>query len=268
MLKTRIISSIIGLILFMTAMLVNDIAATLLITAISVIAMIELLSVFKTSGHNPVMTIGVLSCAVILYGIIAPDYRDPLLYMFAASMIAMSFVMIFRHGKYSVTDAALTLFGIMYIVLLFSFIARTRLMTNGAHTVWIIFAGSWGADTVAYFIGRQFGRRKLLPKISPNKTVAGSIGGLIGGIVFVLLIGIFIKPYVKAISWFDFASMGLVCGLFSQVGDWTASLIKRFAGVKDFGKLIPGHGGVLDRFDSVMLTAPLIYAYLKLIVKI
>lgn len=252
----------------MTAMLVNDTVATLLMSAISVIAMIELLSAFKTSGHNPVMTVGILSCAVILYGIIDGDYRDPLLYMFAAAVIVMSFIMIFRHEKYTLTDAALTLFGIIYVVFLFSFTARTRLMTNGAHIVWIIFAGSWGTDTAAYFIGRQFGKKKLLPQISPNKTVAGAVGGLAGGIAFVLLIGIFIKPYVNAISWFDFVSMGIICGLFSQVGDWTASLIKRYAGIKDFGKLIPGHGGVLDRFDSVMFTAPLIYAYLKLIVRI
>lgn len=268
MLKTRIISSIVGLVLFMTAMLIHDVAATVLIAAISVIAMIELLSALKTSGHNPVSTIGILSCAVILYGIISPDYRDPLLYMLAAVSTGLSLVMIFRHEKYSVADAALTLFAIAYIVFMFSFIARTRLMINGAHTVWIIFAGSWGADTAAYFTGRQYGRKKLLPEISPNKTVEGALGGLIGGIVFVMLIGIFIKPYVKDISWFDFASMGIICGLFSQLGDWTASLIKRFTGVKDFGKIIPGHGGVLDRFDSVMITAPLIYAYLKLIVRI
>lgn len=252
----------------MTAMLVNDIAAIVLITAICVIATIELISALKTSGHNPVMTISIIACTVILYGIIDSDYRDPIIYMFTAAIIAISFVMIFRHEKYTLTDAALTLFGIIYIVFLFSFIARTRLMPNGAHLVWISFAGSWGADTAAYFIGRQFGKKKLLPQISPNKTVAGAVGGLAGGIAFVLLIGIFIKPYVKAISWLDFASMGIICGLFSQAGDWTASIIKRFAGVKDFGKLIPGHGGVLDRFDSVMFTAPMIYAYLKLIVKI
>ena len=127
--------------------------------------------------------------------------------------------------------------------------------------VWLVLLTAFGTDIMAYFSGYLFGKHKLCPKISPKKTVEGAIGGALGSMV---LCGIFAKLFLPAL-FMHCLIIGLLGGIVSQFGDLTASIFKRKMGIKDYGNLIPGHGGILDRFDSVLFTAPLVYYYIAVI---
>jgi phosphatidate cytidylyltransferase len=140
---------------------------------------------------------------------------------------------------------------------------------TGVYLVWFVFICSWLTDTFAYFTGRLFGKTKLSPVISPKKTVEGSIGGIVfstaGCIAYSIYLnsaGIIFIPIVHALI------IGFASSIISQIGDLAASAIKRAVGVKDYGKIMPGHGGMLDRFDSILFVAPLIYYYMVYILKL
>lgn len=135
-----------------------------------------------------------------------------------------------------------------------------------AYLVWFIFLSSWGSDTFCYFVGKFFGTRKLAKNLSPNKTIEGSIGGIVGACLVGVFYAIFFPNnyyYLLSINLIImYAIIFSVLALFSQIGDLVASAIKRQNDVKDFGDLIPGHGGVMDRFDSILLTAPVFYIFI------
>ncbi len=151
-------------------------------------------------------------------------------------------------------------FGVFYLSVMLSFIYQTRILPGGVFTVWLIFICAWGCDTCAYCVGMLIGRHKMAPILSPKKSVEGGVGGIVGaaliGVVYGLLVNRFGGAEVNVISY---AVIGAAGGAVSQIGDLAASAIKRKHNIKDYGKLIPGHGGILDRFDSVIFTAPIIY---------
>ncbi len=131
-------------------------------------------------------------------------------------------------------------------------------LSSGACRLFVVFAATWGLDTAAYAVGRKWGKRKLCPKLSPGKTVEGAIGGLAAAVVITCGLG----------WWFGLGPwhglvLGVILGVVGQLGDLAESKLKRWAGVKDSGALLPGHGGVLDRFDSLLLNAPAAYYYLR-----
>ena len=129
--------------------------------------------------------------------------------------------------------------------------------------VWLVIFGAFGTDVMAYFAGVALGKHKLCPSISPKKTIEGSIGGILGSVIICGAFGaVFAKEYL-----IHCLILGLLCGVFSQFGDLTASIFKRKMGIKDYGNLIPGHGGILDRFDSVLFTAPLVYYYILFVIQ-
>lgn len=263
--KVRIISGAVGLGLFLAVMLLHEAAAFFLLYILAVLCLFELFPAFEKAGHKPICPIALLASPVILWGLLSPSYEMPVLLTIVFSFLVTFGTIVVFHRKYSLIDGAVTFLGTVYIVITFSFIAFTRAMPDGARTVWLIFAGTWGADTGAYFIGKLFGKRKLVPELSPNKTVAGAFGGILGGMLAVLLVGLFISSGVRGLAVYDYLLIGLICGIVSQFGDIFASLIKRYAKIKDFGSVIPGHGGILDRFDGVLFTAPFVYVYLAVI---
>jgi len=172
--------------------------------------------------------------------------------------------------KFTVADAAFSLLGISYIGMSFAHLLLLRytdkslyLMTSwgelsaGAAYVWLAFVGTWASDTFAYFVGSYFGRHKLCPKISPNKTTEGALGGMFGSIVALVILGMLFKLPIS-----HCAIMGLLVGIVAPIGDLVESAMKRFAGVKDSGHILPGHGGILDRFDSILFTVPAVYYYM------
>ena len=173
--------------------------------------------------------------------------------------------------SFAIDQACFSIAGIVYVgfsfahLILLRFLAQDVVlatpagdMTLGCAFLWIMFLGTWSSDTFAYFAGSFFGRRKLCPAISPKKTVEGFLGGLVGTTAVVAALGCALGFSVPLM-----ALLGVLLALTATVGDLAESVIKRYAGIKDSGRLIPGHGGVLDRFDSVMFTAPFVYYFIQ-----
>ena len=187
--------------------------------------------------------------------------KDALLFIILTVLIFM-FLYVFKYYKYDITQAALAFLGIYYVPVMLSFIYRVRMHGyHGIYFVWLIIIASWGADTFAYIIGMLFGKHKMAPVLSPKKSIEGAVGGVVGASLIALL-DAYVMSHIIDLSDREFIISIVVttCGaLMSIFGDLAASAIKRNHKVKDFGNLIPGHGGVMDRFDSVIFTAPLIY---------
>lgn len=153
-------------------------------------------------------------------------------------------------------------FGLIYVAIFMSFIYRTRLLEGGLYYAWIILLGAWGSDTFAYLVGCSVGKHKAFPVLSPKKTWEGCAGGVLGAFLVGAIFGAVFKGKLPAYdipTWLVVALVCLGAAVLSMFGDLTASAIKRDNNVKDYGKLIPGHGGILDRFDSVLFTAPAVY---------
>lgn len=174
-----------------------------------------------------------------------------LLYLFA--------VAVFRQGKMSFSEVATAFTGVLYITLSFTSLALLRHQTPlGGYLYLLVFFGAWVTDTFAYFTGRLLGRHPLNPVISPKKTVEGSVGGILFCMISFVLFGVVMQngKWGFTVNYPMLLTAGLLCAVVSQVGDLITSLIKREHGVKDYGKIFPGHGGVLDRFDSVLAISP------------
>jgi len=182
------------------------------------------------------------------------------------AVVVLFYGAIFGNRKLKVEDAAYTLLGVAYIPFLLSYTIMVRNMDRGFEYIWLVIIGASVTDIFAYFAGMLLGRRKILPVISPKKTVGGFIGGAAGCTVIMTLYGaIYInRVFAGQVEIYHFALLGLLCGVISQVSDWSASAVKRAAGIKDFGRIIPGHGGILDRCDSYLFVAPLVYFYIRL----
>lgn len=280
---TRTISGIIALIILVVLLLLPPYILTILALAVSIIGIIEFSNAMKLKNIRIDVPISIIASVIIIgkaYGStlsqnLFPALSGLLVKIFASQNInAFAYVIIvyffcriiFEKGNFHMQDMAFTLFGILYIPFLLAFAVSTRNLDRGFAYIWLIVIGSILTDTFAYFTGVTIGKTKIIPHISPKKTVEGSIGGAIGCMLIMVLYGVVImnRTGIKPIPIYHLAILGLLCGIVSQLGDWAASAIKRSVGIKDFGKLIPGHGGIMDRIDSILFVSPLVYIYVSL----
>lgn len=187
-----------------------------------------------------------------------------------AAIIPISILVLFAqviatNMKYNIKDIAITLFGICYIVIFLLYIPMIRETANGRITIWYVFLAAWGTDIFAYCIGKRFGKHKF-SQISPNKSIEGCIAGAIGAVILMTIYTWFCNQYLGMNFQYPYIIIiAIVLSLVGQLGDFAASSIKRYTGIKDFSNLIPGHGGMLDRIDSVIFIAPFAYFLLMLI---
>lgn len=258
MFKTRLLSGILLVIIaFATIFLGGDVLfATLLI--ISLIGMTELYKVVEIEKKLPGM-VGYLG-AVIYYALLRFGRKDDLMMLVILFLIALMIVYVFSFPAFTSGQIVMAFFGLFYVAVMLSYIYQTRLLTDGLYLVGLVFLCSWGCDTCAYCVGVLIGKHKMAPKLSPKKSIEGGVGGLLGAALLGALYALAINKWGNASA--DPASYALICfvgGMISMIGDLAASAIKRNNEIKDYGKLIPGHGGILDRFDSVIFTAPVIY---------
>ncbi len=272
MFKSRLISGIILVILaFVTVIAGGGILAAVL-WLISIIAYHELCKVCKVQIKEKEMNY----LEVVGYGSIILYYATMILWenhMYMAWMVSMSFiahlfVYVFSFPRYHVTQVMGSFFSFIYAPVMFSFLFLTRQLEYGVYFVWMIFISSWISDTCAYCVGVLVGKHKLAPSLSPKKSVEGSLGGIAGSVIVGALFGFFIVEKVitdQQVTWI-FALIGGIGSVVSQIGDLAASAIKRNYEIKDYGNLIPGHGGIMDRFDSIIVTAPMIYFLFSLLV--
>ena len=198
---------------------------------------------------KPISWVGYVACAVIA--------------LIPVTLLLLFLQVIISNLKWNFEDMAYTFLGIAYIVGFTVFIPILYGIENGKLLIWYILIASWGTDIAAYTIGKKFGKHKF-SKVSPNKSIEGCIAGLVGATISVVLYTVVLNNFFEQnISYIFIAILGMILSAFSQIGDFAASSIKRNLDVKDFSDLIPGHGGMLDRIDSVIFIAP--FAYYALI---
>lgn len=254
--KTRIISGIIGISLLLLIVILGGNILNISVLCISIIGLYEFhKAVRKIEDINPVTYLNY----IFAISIFLTNYIKSLpinLIMFIYIILVFS-SLIFRN-KSTFKDITVTLFGGLYIPFFFYHIY----LLNGSKYIWIVFIAAFATDTFAYFSGVLLGKHKLCPTISPKKTIEGSIGGITGCFI---AINIFCL-YFKIDSILKVSILSIVLSIMSQMGDLTASKIKRTANIKDYGNLMPGHGGVLDRFDSILFTAPIAYYYMAYLI--
>ncbi len=254
----RVVSAVIGLILFFIVTFANQLILDLVLGVLILFMLFEFFHAFKFGFL--LSSIGMIGTAALLCVLSLGRY-DIFIFALAAYIVLLGAISIFQHEKISFTDITAVLFATVYVGFFPSFIARIRsLDENGLYYLFLIFACAWLTDTGAYFCGRFFGKHKLAPNISPKKTVEGAVGGVVCAIIGCIVLGA-VAHYINGATprYFVLALVGLVGSCLAQLGDLFASLIKRTCGVKDFGNIMPGHGGALDRFDSVIMVSPFIY---------
>ncbi|MEE1306278.1 MAG: phosphatidate cytidylyltransferase [Agathobacter sp.] len=264
MFKTRLISGIF-LVIFAIGFIWAGGWCTLGVTlAISLIGMFELYRVFDF--HKSILAVAGYLAAIIYFVNLKFNFVPDILVIILGLFILLMFVYVFAYPKYDAKQVMAAFFGFFYLAVMLSYVYKLRMIPEkGLYIAYLVFFCSWGCDTCAYCVGKlchmTIGNHKMSPKLSPNKSIEGAVGGVVGaGLLTALYCSIFASK--MGIGSRDIIVLSLiagVAGLISMVGDLTASAIKRNYDIKDYGKLIPGHGGVLDRFDSMIITAPIIY---------
>ena len=264
MFKTRLISGIILVIIALATIISGSWILFFTLLVVSLIGMRELYKVMKVSDeHVTVLELVGYLGAVLYYIAMKADFGNYGTMAIIISMILILFVYVFGYPKYHAEQVMAAFFGVVYVAVMLSFIYLPRSLPDGKFLVWLIFLCSWGCDTCAYCVGMLIGKHKMAPVLSPKKSIEGAVGGVAGA----ALLGVIYAAATQG-KMAEYALICAVGALISMVGDLAASAIKRNQNIKDYGKLIPGHGGILDRFDSVIITAPVIYYLAKMILGI
>jgi len=223
--------------------------------AVGLMGVRELYKGFEAQGIRPSKEIAYVAiCILYLLNILWPENHElAMLWVVICAMASMVYG--FDVNGRTSEDSLATLFGLIYVVF-FSYHIVWIDQSSHKIMIWLVFLTAFGTDIMAYFTGMAFGKHKLCPNLSPKKSVEGAVGGVLGSVALCVLFG-WLLGYGRMLM--SFAVIGLVGSIAAQLGDLSASALKRRMGIKDYGNLIPGHGGIMDRFDSVLFTAPLIY---------
>ena len=246
----------------------NSIVDSLFVTLLSILGIYEYNKCFKAKGYHPIPLIGYISClAIPLIGNISTmAMLNVILVALPIILVVMFAYIVMKKLEVNIVDLSITFFSIVYVPFLFSFIKLLFLQQHGRILVILAFLCATATDTFAYEVGSRFGKHKLSPVVSPKKRYEGSIAGIIAAMI---VSGV--TCYVTN-TYFDtqfniilMTIMGAVFSIVGQIGDLAASSVKRYCGQKDFSNLLPGHGGILDRFDSIMFISPILYIFMYLI---
>ncbi|MFH1646156.1 MAG: phosphatidate cytidylyltransferase [Chloroflexota bacterium] len=229
--------------------------------------MLAVIEFYRMTAVSKILPLTCFGLVWTLFFILHPHIRYPNFFMFlttSAVVLSLILLVIIRQREGAFANWAWLMGGILYVGLLLSFLVALRLEAGRAWLYLALFA-TFGSDTAAYFIGKAFGRHRLAPRISPGKTWEGAAGGLIGAVIISLLFTL-PTPLQLPLGYAQAISLGLLISIFGQFGDLAESLLKRNTGVKDSGRLMPGHGGLLDRMDSVVFAGVVVYLYYIFIV--
>ncbi len=263
----RITSGLLGFPLVLIILIIgNNIVVGVALTIIAMLAMNEYFNAISKVA-KPVKWIGYLSCvSITLINFIPIEYLPLVFTLSIPTILIILFAqVIVTEMKTDFKDITYTFIGIFYIVFFMVFVALIDGMENGKILIWYIILASWGTDIFAFFIGMKFGKHKF-SEISPKKSIEGCIAGTIGGVLLMLLYTYIVNTFFGMnYSYLLIAGIGLILSLVGQIGDFAASSIKRYVSIKDFSNLIPGHGGMLDRIDSLIFIAPFAYVFFTLI---
>lgn len=260
----RCLTAVIFFIFILPMFIWND--TIILNITIAVFSGISSYEVFKiTKIKSPlilILNIAVSAIVPLLYSIL----EEYVLIIYIAYIIILFIYFIINNSKITFITISQVFFLEFYVTVFFSSILSVRnLEKGGLYLFFLIFISAWITDIFAYFTGFLIGKHKLCPIISPKKTIEGSVGGIIFTVIAYIIYGLILVKYFDVnVNYFTLMVLAFLSSAVSQIGDLSASLIKRYYNVKDYGKILPGHGGIMDRFDSVLFVAPLIYCYSSL----
>lgn len=260
--KTRLISAAIGIVLCIVLMIIGEMNSIVIQIAIALVTALICGELLSAKGLHKDLK---LSVPCLFFGLLMPllcntQIKFLPIYLFAVVLFS---ILVAFHNKIKVEDAFFAFGGTMLLTLSMTAFAFTACNPLGHSSFWVVLTLGvpWLADSGAYFAGVFLGKHKLCPEISPKKTIEGAVGGLISGALGSVLIGlVFLLIYKDVhINFLPLIIIGLINPIVSIIGDLAFSVIKRSCGIKDYGSIMPGHGGMLDRFDSIIFCAPLVF---------
>lgn len=255
----RLRSSVILMIATVTTIVLGGNVLFAAVVGISLIGMMELYRTIKLN-KTFLAFLGYAAC-ISYYFLILLRLEHYNMIVFISFLLLLMFVHVISFPKYQPNQLTLVYYGLFYVAVMLSYIYKVRMLNDGDIMVWLIFIGAWGSDTCAYCVGVLIGKHKLFPKLSPKKSLEGCIGGIVGAALLGFLYATIFQYRILGVRNPQ-VSFAIICGassVIAQLGDLAASAIKRNHGIKDYGNLLPGHGGVLDRFDSIIFVAPIVY---------
>jgi len=256
----RIITAILLAPVFLALLILGDIYFGFLVLALALAGINEFNSLIIRSGYKAFIKVNFLSVSFLALLTILTGAIDYATFSLLLLFMLYATLPLFFFQNIGFKETALNFWGVVYTGGLFISLAAIRFLPQGLYLTLLLVLGVWAGDIAAYFTGLKFGRHRLTI-VSPNKTWEGAIGGFFATILSVSLLNIMLTsfPFVKILP------VGIIIALFSQIGDLSQSALKREVGVKDSGSLLPGHGGILDRFDGLLFAAPAFYAYYLLL---
>lgn len=258
----RLTSGLLGFPLVLIILLIGDkIVVDIALSIIALLGMNEYLNAISKVS-KPVKWISYVSClSIAIIHIVPQEYLNMIVTLSVPTILIVLFAQVIAtEMKTTFKDIAYTFLGIFYVVFFIMFVAFIDGMPNGKILIWYAIFAAWGTDIFAYVIGKHFGKHKF-SKVSPKKSIEGCIGGTIGALIMMLIYTYVANTYWGMnYSYLFVTGIGIILSLVGQIGDFAASSIKRFVDIKDFSNLIPGHGGMLDRIDSLIFLAPFAYA--------
>lgn len=214
-----------------------------------------------------------MTIMVLLWGAAYKHLSALFVFVALAGVLWVMIQSVIKHDTFSVEQSCASATGIIYVGFTFVHLMLLRFwgqgntietqfgtIEEGCSWIWVALIGTWASDTFAYFTGCSFGKRKLCEAISPKKTIEGFLGGVVGTVLSVAAVG-----YFFSLPLIPMAFLGFIIAIVATMGDLVESAVKRYTGIKDSGNIIPGHGGVLDRFDSVMFSVPFVYYVVRLL---
>ncbi|MCI0514391.1 phosphatidate cytidylyltransferase, partial [candidate division KSB1 bacterium] len=266
----RVLVAIFGIPLIIASIWVGKLFFLAIVLIVTTVSQYEFYTLSALKGSQPLKKTGVIWGALLVLSFYF-DQGNWVVLVFPLAILSLLIIELLRNRPTPIFNETVTLTGLIYPTSLFAFLLLIRESPDffgldyqhGAYWLYAILVSTWICDTAAYFVGVAFGKHKLFFRVSPNKTVEGGVAGF----VFALLTMIPVQTYLLPdVSLVHLLVIGFICGTFGQIGDLAESLIKRDAGQKDSSNLLPGHGGMFDRFDSLFFTAPLAYLYLRFVV--
>ncbi len=259
MFTTRLIS---GIVLVAVALAVVITGGPLLFAVTCAISMVGLFEFYRVlSIEKKAVGIAGYVMALAYFALLWFGGKLYLELVVILAVLVFMTIYVVTFPDYKTEEVTGAFFGVFYVPVMLSYLYQTMMIPDGKYLVWLIFLSSWGCDTCAYCVGMLFGKHRLAPVLSPKKSIEGAVGGVVGAALLGLIYGAVFGGHMLEVDspLLACAAACAIAAVISQIGDLAASAVKRNHDVKDYGHLIPGHGGVLDRFDSMLFTAPAIY---------
>ena len=260
--KQRIITGVIGAIAIILLLLASETVIHVAVGIITLYGLFEMYKALNLHKNIPLLILNLLFGVVIFaYKWIPVAFVAPLVFGY----IVLVFLMMLISGNtIKFSNVTLSTFMLIYIVFTMLHIVLLRYTPFGKYLIYLVLLGACGTDIFAYFVGVLTGKHKLCPRISPKKTIEGAVGGFFGAIVCAVCFGLVMQYAFKFnVNYVNLLILGAISGVLSEIGDLAASMIKRQYAIKDYGHLLPGHGGIMDRLDSIIFIAPLVYYFVN-----